>query len=133
MSSPRTAVMDIAKALSKAFKKNNRSDNRKAWKALSSHKGKEEMDRLLDHPYRDVSPFHNLSFKEWLSESTQYAFVNYGDTDDDGLPENWHDQLQQVERKSGINILSDKELAVVAHENGKVLGGLYTSYDNSGE
>lgn len=45
----------------------------------------------------------------------------------DEVDYNYYKDLDKIEKSSGINILSDKEVSVLALYNGKVVGALYTS------
>ena len=45
----------------------------------------------------------------------------------DDMETDYSDDLNRIERESGINILSDKELTLLAVMDGKVVGALYTS------
>jgi len=69
MSNARDVALDIAKYLQGTFKRTTRNARKVAWRTLSSGKGKEEIDRLLDNPDRSLNTIANLSFKEWLSRS----------------------------------------------------------------
>jgi len=65
----RQAVVDMASALRNVYKKYNRETRRKAWRALTSKKGRDLMDKLLNQTSRPVSHFRTLSFREWLQDS----------------------------------------------------------------
>jgi len=68
----RQAVVDMATALRNVYKKYNRETRRKAWRALTSKKGQEEMAKLINQTTRPVSHFRSLSFREWILEEMEF-------------------------------------------------------------
>jgi glutaredoxin-related protein len=66
MSNARDVALDIAKYLQGTFKRTTRQARKAAWRTLSTGKGKEEIDRLLDNPDRSLNTISNLNFKEWI-------------------------------------------------------------------
>lgn len=71
MANPRAIVQDIAKALRDVFKKHpSRFMRGKAWKAIISKKGQEEVAKLIVNADRPLSRFKNLSFSEWLEKKS---------------------------------------------------------------
>jgi hypothetical protein len=62
----RQAQVDMASALKDVFKKYVRSTRKKAWDAITSKKGHEEMDKLITQPSRPISRFRALNFREWM-------------------------------------------------------------------
>ena len=69
MANPRAIVQDIAKALQGVFKKHpSRFMRKKAWKAIISKKGQEEVERLAVNANRPLIRFKSLSFSEWLEK-----------------------------------------------------------------
>jgi hypothetical protein len=64
---PRDALQDIFKNLQSTFKKYDRTARRKAWSAVISTRGKDQVDKLLNSPERNLIGLNKLlSFKEWL-------------------------------------------------------------------
>ncbi len=45
----------------------------------------------------------------------------------DDVPYDYYDDLNRLEKESGIRILRDKEVSILALQNGKVVGALYTT------
>jgi len=74
MSSSREVAVDIAKALKGVFKISSRRARKNAWRALSTGKGKAEIDKLVDNPDRSVNTISRLSFREWLDIHNQTPF-----------------------------------------------------------
>ena len=67
-STPKDAMLDMAEALKKVFKKHARGPREQAWKKLTHGEGKKQMDYLLVHPDHSLNTFHRISFKEWLEK-----------------------------------------------------------------
>lgn len=57
---PIKALVDMAEALARVFKKYTRSTRRKAWKQLTSPKGLHEMEQIVRTPTRPLSRFRTL-------------------------------------------------------------------------
>ena len=57
---PIKAVVDMAEALARVFKKYTRSTRTKAWKQLTSQKGMREMEQIVRTPTRPLSKFRTL-------------------------------------------------------------------------
>ncbi len=57
---PIKAVMDMAEALARVFKRYTRSTRRKAWKQLTSPKGMHEMEQIVRTPTRSLNKFRTL-------------------------------------------------------------------------
>lgn len=62
-----------------------------------------------------------IKLKSLITEiETDIQFISPDDTDLD-----YYDDLNKMEKESGINILSDKELVLLAIKDSKVVGALY--------
>lgn len=67
----RSAIVDMAKALTVVFKRYSRQSRTKAWKKLTGADGQRQMDKLLQDPSRPVNTFQKLPFKEWVEQRSQ--------------------------------------------------------------
>lgn len=67
-SNTRKAVVDIADAVKGVFKNYTMNSRRRAWKAITSDKGDEEIERLVKLPSRPTTKFRFLNFAEWLNQ-----------------------------------------------------------------
>ncbi len=65
---PKDAAVDMASALRDVFKGYTLSSRRRAWKAISSDRGKLLVNRLVLHPTVPLTSFRRLSFREWLEQ-----------------------------------------------------------------
>lgn len=66
-SDPREALEDIFGALKTIFGRYSREARYKAWRAVTSSKGKQEVERLLNSPSVQVRGTAKLlTFKEWI-------------------------------------------------------------------
>lgn len=69
-SDARNALEDIFKSLQGIFKHYNRSARKNAWQATISTQGKNEVDKLINSPTRQLVGIRKLlSFKEWFNHS----------------------------------------------------------------
>jgi hypothetical protein len=66
-SDPRDALGSLFGCLQSTFKKYDRAARTKAWKAIHTGKGKEEVNKLLNSPSHQVVGIPRfLNFKEWF-------------------------------------------------------------------
>lgn len=59
-----------------------------------------------------------------LETSDELEFVSPDEASERDI--DYYDDLNRIEKESGIRILSDKNLSVIAIKNGKAVGALYT-------
>ena len=67
------ALMDMAGALAKIFRRYSRATRKEAWRSIISNKGKKEVNRLLLDPDIPITRFRRIGrgFKEWLDSQPQ--------------------------------------------------------------
>jgi hypothetical protein len=65
----------MAKSLVNVFKQYTRSSRTKAFSKLTSGKGLSELKKLLVNPNRPMSPFRQLSFRDWLEIEEDDAII----------------------------------------------------------
>ncbi len=69
-SDPRDALKDVFYGLKGIFQRYDRSARKKAWHAVQTGAGKEEVNKLLDNPSRPINGLPRLlNFKEWLANN----------------------------------------------------------------
>jgi hypothetical protein len=69
-SDPKSAAVDMAKALRDVFKKYSYQSRIVAWGALSRGNGEKSLEQLLLHPAEaQISDFSKLSFRDWIKSS----------------------------------------------------------------
>lgn len=65
---PKTAAVEMAKALKEIFKKYSLNSRTIAWDTLTSKKGQEKLRPVLIHPDKPINTIQSLSFKEWAEQ-----------------------------------------------------------------
>lgn len=70
-SNKRDAIEDLIKNLRKSFKDMSYPTRKKAWKAVTSEKGKKEIDKIIVNPNRQVDSLliKRFSFREWIKSN----------------------------------------------------------------
>lgn len=70
-----------------------------------------------------------FKLKQLLEAAHGVEFLSVDDADNSGI--DYYEDLERIRRDSNINILSDKDLDLLAVANGKIVGAMYTAFDNS--
>jgi ribosomal protein S18 acetylase RimI-like enzyme len=100
-------------------------------KLIDKGGSKEQKEEPVETPPYANSPVHSPELA--LTEEIETKYIQDGQLQsDDGedIPDFW-EQINELEKSSGISILRGKELNVVLVEDGEVLGALYTELQNS--
>ncbi len=70
-SNKRDAIEDIVKNLRSSFKDMSYPTRKEVWKAITSEKGKKEINKIIVNPNRQIDSLliKNFSFKEWINKT----------------------------------------------------------------
>jgi len=63
------AIMDIAGALSKIFKKYSKETRKQAWKSITNPDGETEVQKIIRNPDMSINRFRTIkrkTFLEWM-------------------------------------------------------------------
>lgn len=68
-SDARKTLQELVDDIKRVFKKYSRTARERAWDALTSSRGKKEIDQLIKNPSKNVYGVNRwLSFKDWVEE-----------------------------------------------------------------